>query len=69
MWCGFFIVNGALSTWLAVRADPATWALYTGLGSYVAVGGLFALEYAVRVWRFGFARATPQWKRTAEGAP
>lgn len=67
-WCVFFILNGALSAWLAIEAEPATWALYTGLGSYLAMSVLFAVEYAVRVVRFGFVRATPRWKRGTEGA-
>ena len=68
-WCGFFLLNGAFSAWLAFQADATVWALYTGLGSYVAVGMVFALEYGVRVWRFGFARATPGFKRGQAEAP
>lgn len=62
LWCGFFVVNGAISLTLALRPDPTPWALYTGVYCYVAMAGLFGLEYAVRVMRFGFLRATPGWK-------
>lgn len=52
VWCGFFVVNGAVAGVLALRGPPEVWALYTGLLSYLAMGCLFAAEYVVRKARF-----------------
>ncbi len=65
LWCGFFTINAVINAALAWRSDPSAWALYTGLWSYVAMAAIFATEYALRVKRFGFARATPGWSRLA----
>jgi uncharacterized membrane protein len=53
IWCGFFVLNGAVATALAVRAPRAVWAIYTGLLSYLLVGLLFATEYVIRRARWG----------------
>lgn len=47
-WCGFFIVNGSISGYLAIYASNKAWALYTGLLSYIAMGIFFAIELAIR---------------------
>ena len=48
MWCGFFVVNGAVAAATALWATPAVWALYNGLLSYVAMGVLMGGEWLVR---------------------
>ena len=48
VWCGFFIVNGAIALWTALYASAATWALYNGLIAYVLMACLFTIEYCVR---------------------
>lgn len=53
VWCLFFLINGLASLGLALFASLSTWALYTGVISYVLIGALFAGEYAVRKVRFG----------------
>ena len=53
MWCGFFLLNGFASLWLALFGPIEAWGLYTGGIAYVLMGVLFATEYAVRRIRFG----------------
>ncbi|MBI5608677.1 MAG: hypothetical protein HY902_07330 [Deltaproteobacteria bacterium] len=53
VWCGFFVANGVAAAVLAAWASYDTWALFTGILSYAAMGLLFAVEYAVRTVRFG----------------
>lgn len=48
VWCGFFVINGALALWTALAASTAIWALYNGLIAYLLMGTLFAGEYLVR---------------------
>lgn len=52
LWCGFFLVNAAVSAALATGASRALWAAYTGGLAYLAVGLLFGSEYLYRHWRF-----------------
>jgi uncharacterized membrane protein len=52
LWCGFFLLNGAVALGLALAASTPVWALYTGFVSYLLIGLLFASEYAYRQWRF-----------------
>ena len=52
LWCGFFVVNGGLSSFLALWAGRDAWALYTGLLAYIAMGLLFTAEFAVRKFKF-----------------
>lgn len=52
VWCAFFVANGGVALWLALRPDPLLWTLYTGLISYLLVGLLFSIEFTVRAWRF-----------------
>lgn len=47
VWCGFFVINGAIAT-ATVFASDQIWALYNGLLSYIFIGLLLAGEYAVR---------------------
>ena len=48
VWCGFFVVNGAIAAWTAALATLATWSLYNGFIAYVLMGALFAGEWLVR---------------------
>ncbi|MBV7535672.1 hypothetical protein KW842_07840 [Duganella sp. sic0402] len=49
VWCGFFIVNGAIALGTALWASEAVWSLYTGVISYVLMAVLFGAEYLVRL--------------------
>jgi uncharacterized membrane protein len=53
VWCGFFALNGLVALWTAVAASWATWTFYNGFLSYVLMGGLCAIEYAVRQRHLG----------------
>ena len=48
MWCGFFMVNGAVAFFTALYASSALWWFYTGFLAYVFIGLIFAGEYCVR---------------------
>ncbi len=52
IWCGFFVVNGAVALALALRRDLAAWTFYTGFLAYVLMGVLFSIEYVYRHARF-----------------
>jgi len=52
VWCGFFLANGSIALWLAVRGTARTWAVYTGGIAYLLLGILFVAEYTYRHWRF-----------------
>jgi uncharacterized membrane protein len=49
VWCGFFLVNGAIALGTALWASEAVWSLYTGVVSYALMGILFGAEYLVRL--------------------
>lgn len=53
VWCAFFAANAAIVLALAAFAPRAWWAAWSGFGSYLAIGCLFASEYLVRRARFG----------------
>ncbi len=66
VWCGFFVANGSTALYLALARDVETWALFTGLISYLLIGMLFGGEYIYRHWRFrrfvgGFADPLLKW--------
>lgn len=48
VWAGFFSVNAAIATGLALWAPLTWWTLYTGLIAYLLMGLLFAGEWLVR---------------------
>ena len=48
VWCGFFVLNGALALVTALWASERVWALYNGLLAYVVMGVLMAGEWLVR---------------------
>ncbi len=47
-WCCFFVVNGAIALYTALCSSLEIWTLYNGLIAYIAMGALFAGEFAVR---------------------
>ncbi|AZP12078.1 hypothetical protein EJN92_08750 [Undibacterium parvum] len=49
VWCGFFILNGALAFATALWASEALWSLYTGVISYLLMGALFGIEFLLRL--------------------
>lgn len=55
-WMAFFLANMGVTEWLALRGDPAAWALWSGALAYGAMGLLFAVEWVVRQVRFGDRR-------------
>ena len=48
VWAVFLLASAALSAATVAWGDMAVWTLYNGLISYLLMGGLFAVEYAVR---------------------
>ena len=52
VWCGFFVLNAALSLTTIYLHDMKWWTLYNGFLSYVLMGMLFATEYVYRHYRF-----------------
>ncbi|MFQ2254418.1 DNA gyrase subunit B [Aeromonas sp. DNRA1] len=48
VWCGFFVINGALAAFTIWHGDLALWSLYNGLISYALMGSLMGAEYLVR---------------------
>lgn len=48
VWCGFLLINGALSLVTALWGSAALWALYNGLIAYLLMGALFGGEWLVR---------------------
>jgi len=52
VWCVFFAANGTVCAVLALDASRESWALYTGVIAYLALGALVAAEYVYRHWRF-----------------
>ena len=51
VWCGFFLVNGAIALVTALWASALIWSLYNGMISYGLIGLLFLGELAVRYFR------------------
>lgn len=50
VWCGFFIINGAIALWTAVFATAKSWAFYNGFLAYIFIGVLFVTEFTYRQW-------------------
>lgn len=48
VWCGFFILNAAISWWTSVYASTEIWVLYNGFISYVLMGILLIGEFILR---------------------
>lgn len=50
VWCGFFIINGAIALCTALWASPGVWLIYNGMISYLLMGLLFGGEFITRVY-------------------
>ena len=48
VWCLFFVVNGSIAVWTALRASRDDWATYNGLIAYLLMGVLFVGEWVFR---------------------
>ena len=48
VWCGFFIVNGAIALTTCLSGDITLWTLYNGGISYLLMGALMGIEWIVR---------------------
>lgn len=48
VWCGFFVINGAVALGTALWASEAIWSLYTGVVSYILMGVLLGGELLLR---------------------
>jgi uncharacterized membrane protein len=48
VWCGFFVINGAISLATIVYGNIHLWTLWNGMLSYCLMGALFAGEWLVR---------------------
>ena len=48
VWCGFFVLNGAMSFFTIVSTSLGFWAVYNSAVSYTLMGMLFAGEFVVR---------------------
>jgi uncharacterized membrane protein len=48
VWCGFFLINGAIAAYTAQFSSLQVWSLYNGLIAYFLMAALFVIEYAVR---------------------
>lgn len=50
VWCGFFVINGAIALSTALWASPAVWLIYNGVISYLLMGLLFGGEFITRIY-------------------
>jgi len=57
LWCGVIAVLMAVEVALITLATPTDWSRYANGYAYALLGGVFAVEYAYRRWRF---RTLPQ---------
>ena len=48
VWIVFFVINGAIAAWTALKADTELWTLWNGCLSYVCIGLVAGGEYLVR---------------------
>jgi uncharacterized membrane protein len=48
VWCLFFVLNGSMALYSALRLSDAAWALYNGVIAYVLMGTLFGIEWLIR---------------------
>jgi uncharacterized membrane protein len=48
VWCGFFMINGAIALATCLSGDLSLWTLYNGGISYVLMGTLMGIEWIVR---------------------
>lgn len=48
VWCVFFILNGAAALYTVLSQNDKIWSIYNGGISYLLMGILFAVEFAIR---------------------
>jgi uncharacterized membrane protein len=48
VWCVFFVGNGLMALWTALRWPDQVWFIYNGVIAYVLVAALFTGEWLVR---------------------
>ena len=48
VWIVFFVINGAIAAWTALKADTELWTLWNGCLSHVCIGLVAGGEYLVR---------------------
>jgi len=48
VWCGFFVLNGAVAAATALNGDLEVWTLYNGMIAYLLMGALLTGEWLVR---------------------
>lgn len=48
IWCGFFVLNAALSSWTIYLDNLRLWTVYNGFISYLLMGCLFVGEWLYR---------------------
>jgi uncharacterized membrane protein len=58
VWTGFLVASAVAGVLLAWGASPEVWTAFTGVGTYVAIAALFAVEYTVRSIRFRARRVS-----------
>jgi uncharacterized membrane protein len=47
-WVAFFVVNGSIAVYTALRTSLNTWALYNGFVAYLLIGAMFGGEWLLR---------------------
>lgn len=48
VWCGFFLINGAIAAYTAFFASREVWTVYNGFVAYCLIGAMFVGEWLVR---------------------
>ncbi|HAS1785756.1 TPA: DNA gyrase subunit B [Enterobacter cloacae] len=48
VWCGFFIINGAIALFTVLHGDIRPWTLWNGMIAYLLMGTLAICEWLVR---------------------
>nr|WP_318383442.1 hypothetical protein [uncultured Enterobacter sp.] len=48
IWCGFFIFNGTIALFTAIKGDMQWWTAWNGMIAYLLMGALMAGEWLVR---------------------
>ncbi len=66
LWCGFFLTNIVITSFIAVKASIEVWTLYNGLVSYVLMGVIFLGEFLYR--RLVFEPKLPNSESTRRNA-
>jgi uncharacterized membrane protein len=47
-WAAFFLVNGSIALYTVLASSLEVWTLFNGLVSYILIGCMFVVEYAIR---------------------